>query len=240
MLYPSSWNGSLTSLCPTNHPFSSPTFPPSSCTSSPFSLSPHKQTPTLSSTPQITLVGFSRGAYCVRLVATLINLIGVLAPSKMHRFPALFDALCHRGENAESKEHLQRLLEENEQDRQEYLEALDGRFPVKAVLVFDTVGIGGFFSSPRATGADQSLIKVPTRSKDDHDPPTPTVPIRFDAFGLPSEELGPHIEVALQALALDEGRKHYIPLLWRRDPSRIAEGQFLLQTYFSGCHTGDS
>ncbi|ORY89726.1 hypothetical protein BCR35DRAFT_323810 [Leucosporidium creatinivorum] len=165
---------------------------------------------------EITLVGFSRGAYCVRLVATLINLIGVLAPSKMHRFPALFDALCHRGQDAESEEHLNRLLEENEPDRQEQLEALDGRFPVKAVLVFDT---------------------VPTRSKDDHDPPTPTLPIRFDAFGLPSEELGPHIEVALQALALDEGRKHYMPLLWRRDPSRQLGGQFLLQTWFSGCHT---
>jgi hypothetical protein len=82
--------------------------------------------------------------------------------------------------------------------------------------------------------------QVPTRSKDDHDPPTPSLPIRFDAFGLPSEELGSHIEIALQAFALDEGRKHYIPLLWRRDPSRLPEGQFLLQTYFAGCHTGES
>lgn len=153
----------------------------------------------------------------------------------MHRFPAIFDALCRRGQHPESADDLQRLLVENEADRQAQLSALAGQFLVKAVLVFDTVRYRVERASPIADASPQ----VPIKNKDDkHFRAEPGLPIRFNAFGLPADKLEPHIEIALQALALDEDRAAYVPLLWRQDPTRPAPGQFLLQMYFSGVHTG--
>lgn len=166
---------------------------------------------------QITLIGFSRGAYCVRLVASLIGLIGIIAPSNLHRFPPLFEALC----SDSNPGALRQLLHENNEDRLLQLDDLREMgcsFLVKSVLVFDT---------------------VPIKAHDDKAPGDNLTPIRWNAFGLPSDALEPHIENALQALALDEQRSHYVPLLFRKDLEKPVPGQTLLQMYFSGCHTGE-
>ncbi|KAK4054373.1 hypothetical protein OIO90_003606 [Microbotryomycetes sp. JL221] len=134
----------------------------------------------------------------------------------MHRFPAIIDALCGQWESNEAELKLRQLLDENEYDRQAQLNRTRGGFLIKALLVFDTV-------PTRPTGESQT------------DPGEE--PIEWNAFGLKAERLEPHIETALQALAINEDRSLYQPLLLKRDVASEVQGQNLLQMWFSGAHT---
>ncbi|KAM0789556.1 hypothetical protein ACM66B_000367 [Microbotryomycetes sp. NB124-2] len=166
---------------------------------------------------EVTLVGFSRGAYCVRLLASLIGQIGFLKPSRMHEFPALVDALCAKWEDGVTEERLRVLLDAIEQDRLAQVRQCTGGFLIKTVLVFDTVPVQPS-NEPKGHPANDS-------------------PIEWNAFGLQAEKLEPHIETALQALAINEARPAYKPLLFKRDPLKLKEGQKLTQVWFVGAHT---
>ncbi|KAK4054158.1 hypothetical protein OIV83_001184 [Microbotryomycetes sp. JL201] len=166
---------------------------------------------------EITLVGFSRGAYCVRLLASLIGQIGLLMPSKMHLFPEIFDALCAKWELEESEERLRLLLEANEEDRLAQLRQCPNGFLIKALLVFDTVPVSPYNERSGLSSGD--------------------APILWNAFGMQADRLEPHIETALQALAINESRPAYKPLLFQVDPRNPKQGQTLLQTWFVGAHT---
>ncbi|GAA5876641.1 hypothetical protein JCM16303_003608 [Sporobolomyces ruberrimus] len=161
---------------------------------------------------EIFLFGFSRGAYTVRLVVSLISVIGILHPRKtMHLFPALFEALDQLD---------QKLLASYSKDKREQdLEyARKGRFLIKFVGLFDTVATRGRPSTLRRSPSDE--------------PPA----IRFDSFGFDETRLETCIENAYQALALDEHRIDYLPVLWSSNPLGRPKGQSLQQVWFSGAH----
>ncbi|GAA5909308.1 T6SS phospholipase effector Tle1-like catalytic domain-containing protein [Sporobolomyces salmoneus] len=175
---------------------------------------------------EIFLFGFSRGAYTVRLVASLISVIGILHPRKtMHLFPALFEALDQRTgdspkEAFKSAKTIQKLLasyssEKREQDL-EY--ARKGKFLIKFVGLFDTVA---------TRGRPSTLRRSPSQ-----EPPA----IKFDSFGFDETRLETCIEHAVQALPLDEFRVDYVPALWVSNPLGRPKGQYLEQTWFSGAH----
>ncbi|GAA6064168.1 hypothetical protein JCM10212_002990 [Sporobolomyces blumeae] len=173
---------------------------------------------------EVFLFGFSRGAYTVRLVASLISVIGILHPRRtMHLFPALFEALDNRtGEDprrdARSASTITKLLSQYAPDKrqQDNEYARKGKFLIKAVGLFDCVATRGRPSTLR-------------RSPDEDSP-------RFDSFGFDETRLESIIEHAYHALALDEQRIDYVPVLWNSDPLGRPHGQKLQQSWFAGAH----
>lgn len=179
---------------------------------------------------EIFLFGYSRGAYTVRLVASLISVIGILDPRKtLQFFPKLFKALDQLSEqsdfssgqqNLNSGESIQKLLssfsrEKREQDL-EYRRK--GKFLIKFMGLFDTVA---------TRGRPSTLRRLPT---------SPLPSIRFDSFGFDETRLETCIENAFQALALDEFRIDYLPVIWSSNPLGRPKGQILQQVWFSGSH----
>ncbi|BGP00364.1 hypothetical protein NBRC10513v2_004589 [Rhodotorula toruloides] len=182
---------------------------------------------------EIYLFGFSRGAYTVRLLCSLLNVIGILPPrSYLHLFPSIFSALdSHTGKN-DSDDHralseVTKLLRPLEGFRRKQVKALEGKFLVKCVGVFDTVATRGRPTSLRLN------------------PPSPssTSP-RFNSFGFDESILEPIVENAFQALAIDERRIDYRPVLWKRygafgdgkGGTGGIPGQRLLQVWLPGAH----
>ncbi|GAA5935097.1 T6SS phospholipase effector Tle1-like catalytic domain-containing protein [Sporobolomyces koalae] len=176
---------------------------------------------------EIFLFGFSRGAYTVRLVASLISVIGILHPRKtMHLFPALFEALDQRSGDSphndlKSAESIQKLLSQYSKDKnQQDLEyAKKGQFLIKVLGIFDTVS---------TRGRPSNLRRVQSEAPD---------AIRFDSFGFDECRLESCIEHAYQALALDEHRIDYLPVLWSSNPLGRPKRQILEQVWFAGAHS---
>jgi len=96
---------------------------------------------------KIFLFGFSRGAYTVRLVASLISIIGILHPRRtLQLFPQLFEALDQRtGDDPKgdrkSGETIQKLLSSYgmEKRKQDAEYARKGKFLIRFMGLFDTV-----------------------------------------------------------------------------------------------------
>ncbi|GAA5981308.1 hypothetical protein JCM11641_005639 [Rhodosporidiobolus odoratus] len=188
---------------------------------------------------EIFLFGFSRGAYTVRLLASLINFIGILTSEHMHHLPAIFEALDnHKGDNSNDDEkavteirklleplsrfrskQLRRLRERREQSVREGKEGGDG-WLITGIGVFDTV----------ATRGRPSALRPKSFST-----PYPSLKTRYNSFGIDETLLEPCVGIALQALGLDERRIDYLPVIWRRDGEGV-EGQKLLQVWFNGAH----
>ena len=82
--------------------------------------------------------------------------------------------------------------------------------PIKCVGVWDTVG---------ALGIPGHLGDLFTQFYQFHD-----------------TKLGPHVENAFHALAIDEHREDFVPTLWQRLPDAPA-GQKLVQVWFAGAHS---
>ncbi|GAA5966804.1 hypothetical protein JCM3765_004276 [Sporobolomyces pararoseus] len=178
---------------------------------------------------EIFLFGFSRGAYTVRLVASLIEVIGILNPRKtLQFFPKLFKTLDQRGpsqsseRNRESGENIQKLLSSfSKEKRDQDLEyRRNGKFSIKFMGLFDTVATRG----------------RPSTLRNNSSTTTGGSGIRFDSFGFDETRLEPCIENAFQALALDEFRIDYLPVLWSSNPLGRPKGQKLEQVWFSGSH----
>ncbi|BGP25454.1 hypothetical protein Rt10032_c04g2036 [Rhodotorula toruloides] len=170
---------------------------------------------------EIYMFGFSRGAYT--------NVIGILpSRSYLDLFPSIFAALdSHTGKN-DSADHralseVTKLLRPLEGFRKQQVKVLQGKFLVRCVGVFDTVATRGRPTSLRIN------------------PPSPSSPSpRFNSFGFDESILEPIVENAFQALAIDERRIDYRPVLWKRYGTfgecergmRGIRGQRLLQVWF--------
>ncbi|GAA6023388.1 hypothetical protein JCM10207_002530 [Rhodosporidiobolus poonsookiae] len=173
---------------------------------------------------EIYLFGFSRGAYIIRLLGTLLHLIGVLdRKTNLSLFPSLFDGFCadwnpHDGPTGvRGAAQLEPLLEAIKQHKQEQLSRYKGGFLVKVVGLFDCVPLYHF-----RTLADAE--KEPER-------------VHLSPFHVPDAPLESHIETALHALAINEERDAYEPLLWRVGRDGLREGQRLEQVWFAGVHS---
>ena len=85
---------------------------------------------------------------------------------------------------------------------------------IKCIGVWDTVG---------AVGIPEDLAKFDLFFK--------------QYYGFFDSDLGPHVEHAFHALALDERRKNFLPTLWTQTPQGKAKGQEIKQVWFAGVHS---
>jgi uncharacterized protein (DUF2235 family) len=163
---------------------------------------------------EITIVGFSRGAYTARALAGLIASQGLLAPrltedrDHAYRYGA---QTWYRYRRASGKPSILAHLAEVVSDLPAFLSA-DTLKPgdlvpvdtLACVGVWDTVGAMGF---PEYAGNGQ----------------------RLDAFRFVDNHLSPKVKQGFHALALDEQRNDFAPTLWDAAPN-------VTQVLFPGAH----
>ncbi|GAA5979756.1 hypothetical protein JCM11641_004078 [Rhodosporidiobolus odoratus] len=177
---------------------------------------------------EIYLFGFSRGAYIIRLLCTFINLVGILDPkSNLTLFPSIFDGICSKWTPRDGKKGkigaklLAPLLAAIKPFKDAQLEKAKGGFLLKVVGLFETVPLYHIHHIDAPAGTAEAPIYLP----------------HYSPFSLPDAPLEPHIENAYHALALNEMRDAFEPLLWRVGEEGVKTDQKLEQTWFTGCHT---
>ena len=154
---------------------------------------------------EIVLIGFSRAAFTVRCVATFIHDIGVLTKRGLGFLPELFELWKRRDETQDELGENARKLRDELAEKGELRRGIS----IEACAVWDTVEALG----PRM------LAGIPQ--------PTPR------RISFINSELCPNIKLAIQALALNEKRRHFKPVLWE-NPS---DQQKLSQCWFLGTHS---
>ncbi|KAF2424255.1 hypothetical protein EJ08DRAFT_652495 [Tothia fuscella] len=173
---------------------------------------------------EIYLVGFSRGSFTARSIASFISDIGLLTPLGMVHFYPIFqdweNQLKKRWTpnpnspwksprpNAATKEYIDQLFK---------LGFTRRNVKVKAVAVYDTVGALGI---PRI-GILHDLFN-----------PDERVPHSLD-YAFVDTTVPSMVENAIHALALDEKREPFAPTMWEK-PSPT---QTLTQCWFAGAHS---
>ncbi|KAE9408130.1 hypothetical protein BT96DRAFT_808383 [Gymnopus androsaceus JB14] len=169
---------------------------------------------------QVFLFGFSRGAYTARMIAMFIGAIGILDRRDMDSFAGIFIAYQHLTKPKDEQEKLAlqaQLAPWNSPDspgiRRAYAE--DKTFSVKCVGVFDTVGTLGL--------PEELTLQKPKLQR---------------LYSFPDKLLGPHIERAYQALALNEDRSDFTCAKFEQKEEGRRKGQILRQVcWFTGCHS---
>ncbi|GAA6018226.1 hypothetical protein JCM10207_002873 [Rhodosporidiobolus poonsookiae] len=178
---------------------------------------------------EIHLFGFSRGAYAVRLLASLISLVGILdRKCRKKYFDALFEALDDQKGELDGGTHddsaavkrwgelYAKIKPYKLRDEREHLEARGNSFLINTLFCFDTVDTRGM----------PPLIKPKASETVDH----------TNSFGIDGTLLEDCVQHAYHALALDETRTVFSPLIWRQS-THPPDGQHLLQVWFAGSHT---
>lgn len=147
---------------------------------------------------RIILIGYSRGAYAVRSLAGVIDIVG-LVKTKCATQRVITTAYRHYRTGGRSK-FAEKFREEHCHPRDET--------PVEAVAVWDTV---------KALG-----LRVP-------------IAWRFikSAHAFHNHTLGPHVRNGFHALALDETREAYAPVLWNTPSQWTGRME---QVWFRGSH----
>ncbi|KAF2012979.1 hypothetical protein BU24DRAFT_323039, partial [Aaosphaeria arxii CBS 175.79] len=166
-----------------------------------------------SASDEIILIGFSRGAFTVRSVASLINDIGLLTKNGLKYLLRLYNLWKRNqpfevvgGITIDPKTELRKSCEE-------ILEkgCLLPNVRVRVCAVWDTVGSLGF---PVPWPVPQ---RIPTKLRH------------------VNSTLCENIDIAIQALALNENRRHFQPTVWEAPPS--GSNQILKQCWFLGAHS---
>jgi Uncharacterized alpha/beta hydrolase domain (DUF2235) len=160
---------------------------------------------------EIFLVGFSRGAFTVRSVAGLITEVGLLTKPGLNDLGVIFKDVEHRHqEDYVSPFPDIPFHNKPSASSPKYARELGRRglsrlgIPIKAIGVWDTVGSLGI---PRVPWLERlGFQKKGTKEYTFHD-----------------TALGPNVENAFQALALDEHRSSFVPTLWEL-PKRRSGG----------------
>ncbi|KAL3419346.1 peptidoglycan binding domain containing protein [Phlyctema vagabunda] len=180
---------------------------------------------------EIILIGFSRGAFTVRSVASMIRDIGLLTLEGMSNFYPIFKDqenfrnACYRDlfpdlpfsnkprdEAGYDQKIYKKRLVENKLTR---VYDPDGKtIVVQAVAVFDTVGSLGIPNS-----SFFARLGLPHATRE---------------FKFYDTNLSDHIKHAFQALALDEHRKPFSPAVWERKEHISTD---LRQVWFPGAHS---
>ncbi|TGJ86864.1 hypothetical protein E0Z10_g1916 [Xylaria hypoxylon] len=169
---------------------------------------------------EIILIGFSRGAFTVRAVATLLHDIGVLRGAGRYCLSRLYN-LWEKQMPTVSPTHVQHSARqpsyEKTQERKELFGFVEHLLinkltrkgvKIKACAVWDTVSALG--------------PKLPRRLPQ----------MRSHKLAFVDSKLCPSIQRGFQALALDEKRFHFQPKLWvKHKPT-----QELKQCWFRGSH----
>lgn len=141
---------------------------------------------------EIVLIGFSRGAFTVRCVAQFIDEVGLLTKSGLRHLPRLFKLWKHlkNVEDSKKSEDWEWVsLKERCDTLAEWGELLMG-VKIEACAVWDTVS---------AVGLPMVAIF----------PQLPRTRYRTVGKNIPK-----NVKLAIQALALDERRRHFKPMVW--------------------------
>lgn len=161
---------------------------------------------------EIYLLGFSRGAYGVRCLASLIDKCGLLKRSKIRAIPQAYQLYRDHTVDSDSgkaqdfrQDHAQKI--DTEKDYLQY------RIPIKMLGCWDTVGT---FGIPDLT------------------PWFPLAKFYHQKYEFRDTRLSPIIENAFQAVALDEKRKNFPSTPLKTNPQN--PDQIVKEVLFSGEH----
>jgi uncharacterized protein (DUF2235 family) len=158
---------------------------------------------------EIFLVGFSRGAFTVQCLASLIGQIGLLRKEGLQYLRGLFTLWANQEfrtlGSGDKKPLLQLLHNHVENIVRERGDAVKRNVKIKALAVWDTV----------------SSLGLPT-------PQLSPRPLSFVGKIVPDIA-----DNAFQALALDENRRHFKPRVWE---ARESETTNVKQCWFLGSH----
>lgn len=160
---------------------------------------------------EIVLIGFSRGAFTVQAIATLIEDIGLLTKSGLGSLSEVYK-LWKKGSDRKDDGTVdpQKPLGKECTRLSDARERRTG-ISIKVCAVWDTVGSLGFpVPDPFPQKASKRLAHVNSR-------------------------LCKNIDVAVQALALNERRKHFQVTVWKADPP--PNNRVLKQCWFLGTHS---
>ena len=165
---------------------------------------------------EIILIGFSRGAFTVRALASFVADVGLLEKSGLNYMVKLYKLWSNQLSRKRSKDPMLPSIPPSTPEIQmrrlcvllEEMNLLRRNVNIKVCAVWDTVGSLGF---PMPGPIPQRVSKN----------------LAFVNSTLPET-----IEVAFQALALNEKRKHFQPTVWRAN-SRTK----LRQCWFLGSHS---
>ncbi|KAH6724128.1 hypothetical protein BKA61DRAFT_664832 [Leptodontidium sp. MPI-SDFR-AT-0119] len=181
---------------------------------------------------EIVILGFSRGAYTARAIASLISDVGILTKMGMENFWSIFgDWMKQDVEGEQSKWFLATYPDVAKKFQaangkkisftdKEYRETLINAgltrwgMPVRAVGVWDTVGALG--------------IPLPWNSKN------------VKPFSFVNTKVARAVQHAFHALAIDEHRNLFTPTLWElpnEGPDQKVNLQKLKQCWFPGSHS---
>ena len=168
---------------------------------------------------EIFILGFSRGAFTARSVASLVRAVGLLTNRGLTYFYPIFEDWENQGKSGwttsfpeepwpnrpalHTPEYQRKLLE---------LELTEPDIPIKCVAVWDTVGALGI-----------PMIAI-----------LPQPPMA--EFSFVNTQVEPNIEYAFQALALDERRRTFSPTIWEK-PDGQTLPKVLKQCWFPGVHS---
>lgn len=156
---------------------------------------------------ELYFFGFSRGAFTVRSLAGLIYNSGILRKDCIDMIDRSYKLYRSRKRFTHPKEKEATLF------RKTY--SVIDRVPIKFIGVWDTVGALG---NPLLINSALKWISRATLSTQFHD-----------------TKLGPVVEHAYQALAIDEKRRNFKPAVWIKNLS--AKNQVLEQKWFAGAHS---
>jgi hypothetical protein len=162
---------------------------------------------------EVYIFGFSRGAYTARALAGVITAIrGIPRQEYFHRLEDIwnFYRLSPRerySDEARSKYDIDKMV----------LELPTSTPLVKCLAVWDTVGSYGI---PSGLGLSGLARKLTSWTRGFHD-----------------NMVHPRIEVALQALAIDERRPAFSPTTWVGDSTEHPDRQHIEQVWFAGVHS---
>jgi uncharacterized protein (DUF2235 family) len=165
---------------------------------------------------EIVLIGFSRGAFTVRSIASFIAEVGLLEKAGLKYLLKLYrlwanqlskkrkkDAMFPNDPPNTSEEHMKNLCRKLKD-----MKLLRTGVTIDVCAVWDTVGSLGFpMPGPIPQRASKKLAFV-------------------------NSTLLKEIDVAIQALALNERRKHFLPTVWKANSRTV-----LKQCWFLGAHS---
>jgi len=170
---------------------------------------------------QIFLFGFSRGAFTVRTLAGMIVHCGVLQGLQLKTTHDLHKAVSrtYRAYRAGYDSYLTAFISQilRRPDRQTAIRALNAELPfhinvpIQFIGAWDTVDAVGM---PFAIGGFVNRV--------------------IYQFKFPTQDLSPLVKCGCQALAIDEERTAFSPVLWQ-EPAK--HGQQIEQVWFAGVHS---
>lgn len=166
---------------------------------------------------EIYLFGFSRGAYAVRALASVIGASGVRHRTRALSFDTIWDharvARAVRDNPATASPSDKKALDSFNAARDQG--AIRAVPTIKCIGVWDTVGSYGI---PAGFGLDVIANFISS------------------AFlGFRDTVLGDYVDIGLHAVAVDEKRRPFVPTFWTAPDGRAPRGH-VEQTWFAGVH----